>query len=210
MTPTAAPERESGDARTRQDVQLRFLEACDRGEPVGPWLAQYPQYCEELIELALSTQSAERLPAPTASDLYYTRQIMQRTLREVAGPAPVAPPGILARVRAAGLTIEALAARLDIASDLVFKLDGGYLRRDTVPRRLFEQLAAILHDTVEQIMAGVPSRPALAAGAAFYSRRRPAPASQQSFAQAVRESVHIPADARARWLAAVQEEGLDT
>jgi hypothetical protein len=95
-----------------------------------------------------------------------------------------------------------------LTADVLYQLDRGYIRLETVPRALLRRLGEALNASAEAVLAGLPPTPPPAAAMAFNARERPQEARQQSFAEALAEATDLPAADRAAWLAAVREEGL--
>ena len=116
--------------------------------------------------------------------------------------------GLAARAQALGLGLPQLARQLRLTPDLLFKLDRGYLRLDTVPRRFLAHIAAVLHTTAEGLLAGLPGGPAPAAAVGYLHADQPQEAQQQTFLEALAHARGLPAAERERWTAAAREEGL--
>jgi hypothetical protein len=213
----ARPHAPIGDGdEARRELEERFLDAYLRGEPLAAWLARYPQHAAQLAELALAVDSQAHLPAAAPDDVAAARSALLRALEEVPLPAlaPVGPvpaeaaPGLAERAQALGLALPQLARQLRLTPDLLFKLDRGYIRLDTVPRRFLAHVAAVLHTTADGLLAGLPGGPAPATAVGYYTQDRPREAQQQSFVEALEHARSLPAAERDRWVAAAREEGL--
>jgi hypothetical protein len=190
-------------------VKLDFLAAQERGETLGPWLDRYPQYARELVDLAMATEAEHRLEAPSEDELVATREVLRRVAADVVGQPALAPAvGLVARARAVGVRVPQLARRVGLTAEVLYQLDRGYIRLETVPRALLRRLGEALNASAEAVLAGLPRTPPPAAAMAFNARERPAEARQQSFAEALAQAGDLPAGDRATWLAAVREEGL--
>jgi hypothetical protein len=208
-----APADDGDEAR--RELEERFLDAYLRGEPLAAWLARYPQHGERLAELALAVDAQARLPTAPPDEVAFARSALLRALEEVplpapapVGPVPEAAPGLAERAQTLGLGLPQLARQLRLTPDLLFKLDRGYIRLDTVPRRFLAYVAAVLHTTVDGLLAGLPGGPAPATTVGYYTRERPQEAQQQTFLEALEHARGLPAAERDRWVAAAREEGL--
>ena len=113
----------------------------------------------------------------------------------------------MVRARALGMRLPALAQRLRLHPEILVKLDQGFIRVDSVPRRLLEQLAAALDSSAELVLASLPQTPQTAS-AQYYADRAPEPARQQSFADALAQAESLPEADRHLWQAVLREEGL--
>lgn len=184
-------------------LQVAFLDALERGEPASSWIAAYPEHAALLAELAEAAAPTD--DPPPADQLAATEAIMRQTLQAHLHP-PRANPGLAGHLARRGLDFPAVAARLRLPPEILFKIDRRVIPVHTVPAPLLAQLAELLDCTVEVLRAGLAgSRPQTAG--AWYHARRPPEVGQQSFADAVQASVAIsPAD-RSYWLALLTGSG---
>jgi hypothetical protein len=222
MNTTPHPPRPASDGEdpARRELEERFLDAYARGESLQVWLTRYPQHAAQLAELALAIDAQAlglgRLPAAPPAEVDFARDALLRAVEDVPLPAraaaeavPAAPaPGLAARAQALGLSLPQLARQLRLTPDLLFKLDRGYLRLETVPRRFLAHIAAVLQTTTEGLLASLPSGPAAAAAVGYYTRDQPQEAQQQTFLEALAHARGLPAAERERWTAAARAEGL--
>src|SRR5947208_231616 len=148
------------------------------------------------------------LPDAPAEEAVAARRATLKAIESLTIAPPLPVVGLIERAQALGLKLPELAKRLQLTPDLLIKLDRGYVQLETVPRRFLAHVAQGLQTTVDALVAGLPTAPRLAAGAAFYTKDRPQTAQQQSFATALQQATALPETERARWLAAAREEGL--
>ena len=199
-------------AEELEEIKLAFAAAHERGEPLDAWIRLYPQHAPALIDLAVALDATARPVDVTADEVARIGSVMRSAVAErrqaATAEAAVATVGLLDRAKAVGLRASDLAQRVGLTPDLVIKLDRGFVRLETVPRRLLEQLAEALRTTADALAGGLPRMPVASAGLAFNAKEKPAAARQQSFAEALAQSTSLPPAARERWLAAVREEGL--
>jgi hypothetical protein len=189
-----------------QDIELRvlklaFLDALEQGEAPAEWLRRYPQYAASLTDLAL----AAVVPAtdPPAATVARAAQFARTALRAQA--APGAEPALGDRVKALGLNMRDVAARVRLTSEILFKLDRRIIPVDTVPARLLNDLGTILGCTAEALRAGLGGVGPQTAGAMYHAKQAPT-VGQQAFADAVRASLNLSAEDRAYWLRADSPE----
>jgi hypothetical protein len=184
-----------------REVQIAFLAALERGERLDGWLRRYPQHAARLIDLAQAHGLEAAAPALGAATVAAVAAIARRTLA-----ATLAAPALSLgeRAQAAGFSLRDLAARVGLSSDILVKIDRRVVRPETVPARLVRELAAALDCTAAALRAGLAGSGPVTAGALYHARQAPR-VGQQSFADAVRTSVALPAADRARWLAAAEE-----
>ena len=106
------------------------------------------------------------------------------------------------------MNIAQFARELRLASDILIKLDRGVLILDVYaasPTRAIGRRAAMLPNVVD---AALKPRPTTNAPM-LYSRQAPAAPQQQSFIEAVTQSVELSPEDREFWLTVARKEGLD-
>ena len=178
-------------------VKLAFLDALEQGEAPADWLRRYPQYAATLTDLAL----AATIPAadPPASAVARAAACARAALAAHTAPGVVAEPALGERVKALGLNMRDVAARVRLTSEILFKLDRRIIPVDTVPARLLNELGAVLGCTADALRAGLGGAGPQTAGAMYHAKQAPA-VGQQAFADAVRASLNLSAEDRAYWL----------
>lgn len=195
---------------TRDDelhrIQAEFALAYAQGESLVEWIDKYPAYALDLADVALTIDEPDMEPA-TQEALVAATDALTRSRNQVFGtpPTPISP-GLSARASSLGYTVPQLAREFHLGGDILFKLDHGMIRLETVPRRLFRQLSAALqwtHDFMPAQLVGARTAPA------FYAADAP-PQSEaaQSFAEALAASDGMSNDDRLAWLGILREEGL--
>ena len=202
-TTGSAPQEDA----QRDEIEQRFMLAYGRGESLKEWITRYPLYARDLAELALAVDAQRVLPDAAAADSALARDAFLRALEAL--PVTAAAPGLLARAQALALTIPELAKRLQITPDLLFKLDQGYVRLETVPRRFLAHLARGLQTTVDSLLAGLQPGRAMAGNMAFSTKDRPQAARQVSFLEALGQARGLTPAARQEWEEAARAEGLE-
>ncbi len=185
-----------------QDVDVRrlklaFLDALEEGEAPAAWLRRYPQHAATLIDLALAaTTPAADAPASTVAR---AAGFARAALQAQAVPVAVAEPSLGERVKALGLNMRDVAARVRLTSEILFKIDRRIIPVETVPARLLGDLSAILGCTADALRAGLGGSGPQTAGAMYHAKQAPT-VGQQDFAAAVRASLNLSAADRAYWL----------
>jgi hypothetical protein len=201
-------KRPGGPAEGLREIKLAFIAAHERGEPLAMWLERYPQHARTLIDLAMALEMGKRQPAPSPEEIATASEALRGALQQVTGaPLSRPAPGFMARARALGMRAPTLAQRLRLHPTILIKLDQGFIRVDSVPRRLIEQLAAALDSSAEMVLASLPQVPHTA-GAQYYADRAPEPARQESFADALAGAEGLPEADRQLWQAVLRDEGL--
>lgn len=190
----------SGIDAALREAKRQIIEAYVRGEELAAGFARFPQYARDLAALVAALDTEKRLPPPSDGEVERTATVLRDALARTIPPGgPV--PRLHERAQASGVTMPHLAAGLELPVEVLFKLDRGYLRLETVPRLLLESLAAALRCSYEALRASLPETPAGQQALAFYTTEQPRPVVQESFQQAIRRSVGISEAARKRWLA---------
>lgn len=202
-----APVPDSND-ELRQ-IELEFMAAYERGEIITDWIERYPQHAIALTDLAIALElnSPDASDEPDAESLAAAAAALRRAHDEVVGPSPSpSSPGLVARARSLGLTVSQLAGELQLANDILFKLDRGLIWPDTVPKRLMTMVAAALKwPTASLPERLIASQPAMAL---YHAKQKPKLGEPQSFAEALAQSDVIADEDRATWLAIARDEGL--
>jgi hypothetical protein len=196
-----------GDAL--REVKLAFMEVYERDRDLGIWLKRYPQYARQLIDLAMSLD-ASRVPySPSEGEIAGASLALREALESVhSSRSPADQLGLIDRIRSAGAKVSEIATTVRIGVDILFKLDRGVIRRATVPQLLLEKLADVLGTSVELLRISVPTSPVTSL-TFYYSNRPPDGSYQQTFAEALEQSVATSAEDRSRWLAQAHREGLE-
>ena len=178
-------------------VKLAFLDALEQGEAPADWLRRYPQHAATLTDLAL----AATIPAadPPASAVARAAACARAALAAHTVPGVVDEPALGERVKALGLNMRDVAARVRLTSEILFKLDRRIIPVDTVPARLLNELGAVLGCTADALRAGLVGGGPQTAGAMYHAKQAPT-VGQQAFADAVRASLNLSAEDRAYWL----------
>lgn len=192
-----------------EEIEQAFIAARQQGESLATWLERYPQHAIALIDLASALDAYDSAPEPDAQAVAATTRLLRTTLTQVAGP-PVPPPapGLIARGRGRGMNIAQFARELRLASDILIKLDRGVVFLTSTPRLLREQLATVLQCAPNVVDAALKPRPTTNAPL-FYARQAPAAPQQQSFIEAVTQSVELSPEDHEFWLTVARKEGLD-
>jgi hypothetical protein len=115
-------------------------------------------------------------------------------------PAATPLTSLLAAVKAAGLTPDEAAQKLDLPVALFWKLHRRLLAPDSVPRALIAALADVVDRTREDIAAFLRMPPQLAAGASYRADAAPVVGAQEAFADALNTEPEATPEQRRRWL----------
>jgi hypothetical protein len=186
-------------------VKLAFLDALEQGEAPADWLRRYPQHAATLTDLALAaTTPATDLPASAVARAAALARAALHAQATVSPQSAIrnpqsAEPALGERVKALGLNMRDVAARVRLTSEILFKLDRRIIPVDTVPARLLNELGAVLGCTADALRAGLGGAGPQTAGAMYHAKQAPA-VGQQAFADAVRASLNLSAEDRAYWL----------
>lgn len=187
-------------------IQAEFAVAYAQGESLVEWIERYPEYALELSDLAFTLDDQDAGPA-SEEGLAAARNALTRARNQVLGTPPTSlSPGLAARATSLGYTVPQLARELHLGGDILFKLDHGMIRLETVPRRLLQQLTAALQwklDVLPAQLVGARTAPVFYAADA-----RPQSEEAQSFAEALAASGVMSNDDRLAWLGILRDEGL--
>ncbi|HEX9069805.1 MAG TPA: hypothetical protein VF807_13615 [Ktedonobacterales bacterium] len=186
-------------------ARMELAAARERNEPeaLRAVLARYPQHSAALIELSLSLTATE-LPGPTDTGPELDALVDRARHRAFATVFPMAQATSLKALRQARrLTLTAAAGQLRLGVDVLSALESGRIRAQSVPQRLLGALGQMLDQSAAQIGAVLGAQGALAPA---YQRSRSgnrkgvqAP-TEMEFAEAVRLSAQMSAEAKAEWL----------
>src|SRR5438045_1161121 len=116
MMSTSNNPTEETDLRA---IKLAFLDAIEQGEAPAPWLRRYPQHARILTDLALATIPAAE---PTEAEVVQATAILRQTLTQHLA-RNTQPVHLGERVKALGLKMGEVAARVRLTGDILFKLD---------------------------------------------------------------------------------------
>lgn len=178
-------------------LKLAFLDALEQGANPADWLRRYPQHATALTDLALAATTPDA--DPPASMVARATRIARAAWQAQPGPGTGIEPSLGERVKALGLNMRDVAARVRLTSEILFKLDRRIIPVETVPARLLNELGAVLDCTADALRAGLGGRGPQTAGA-MYHAHQPPEVGRQSFADAVRASLNLSADDQAYWL----------
>ena len=199
-------------AQMRQDeltrAKLEMVAARERGEDaLLPLLEQRPTLAGELIEFsaALAATSAYTDVELTPEAETIALQARDRAFAAVFGaatPAVAKAPAfasLKALRQARKISMPALAAKLGLGVDVVSALEAGRIRAASAPERLLRSLGELLDTTADQILALLGAQPAVSP-ALRRGRGAVSDAEPLDFAEAVRLSPEMSAEAKAGWL----------
>lgn len=157
-------------AQCEQEIQ-------DKGRPdLKKWLTQYPQYKDEIIDYCIFSQAfeeAQKMPAdPAVEDELHSTAL--EALQEVRqGPFGGRFQSLLELADSVRLTVNRLAATLELGVSVLVKLDRRLIRPDTVPRPLLERLAELVRQPVERILEYLELPPVVSPNASFRAYEAP-------------------------------------
>lgn len=198
-----------------EDVLNDFAAELDEGGAsyalLKSWTARYPDYAQELADLAAGEALLRHSPAssePIDEDrlvqagLDAARGVLDRARAE--RPSHAAPyatlPGLMARARELGLTISQVAERTQLSVTLVGLLDRRLVRFASIPREVVETLAGALDTQVASLVDYFQQGPGFAPSASYRAEEAPTLPSTQEFADAVRQDPMLDANRKAALL----------
>ena len=177
------------------------------------WIAQYPEYQEELTDFAVAWRMVEFLPAadhpPTDSDTLVLRgmSIVENILHQKADNAPpvTASPSqivdLLGQGKRLGLSVGDIATRVRLSVAILRKFNQRLIQVNTVPRQAIQMLADTLQQKFETILDYLQQAPTLQQQFIFKAEQAPQIGTQQSFFEAVRTDTGLDEADRNFWLA---------
>ena len=199
---------------TLDDVFNMFVTENDKptAENLQEWVNRYPQYRRELVDFAATW--AQQLVLPPAPEIRpeVEKALVDRTMSYVLNVAygrdekmqrDVESDGVVhsltRQAQYAGMSTQELtkACGLDLA--LISKLNRRLIKPETIPVSLLNLFGRLLRKPVAVIADYFAQPPQGLLGGAFLASGKPALATQQSFAEAVRAS-SLPGKEKARWL----------
>lgn len=181
---------------------------------IDDYVRRYPQYASELLEYALyfHTVGFDREPLvgpaePTLSPAAEKALARIRERRSAYAPTPAAVPfeGLVKQGNRLGYKPSQLAEAVGLTSDLIGRLEARAIDVTSIPRALFERLAATLKATPEAIADYLRAPQAGQVGGFFYADQQPTQA-RQSFLDAVRTSPMLSLEQKQQWTDIVQAE----
>lgn len=204
-------ERMSDELRT---VLFAFLDACEH-EPMPKleeWIKEYPQYSRELTSFAVYQHVIERTD-PTAeeneafagTDLRVGRKALEEAFATLPEPGPLA--SIVARAKELKLSPKTLATFLDLAADIIMKLERRMLILDSIPDVLLERLATSLYCGITQLRAFLGEATTQSVPTFYHAQQPPAIGRRQTFVDAVRGSRMMSPGQKEKWLKVATEGG---
>lgn len=108
--------------------------------------------------------------------------------------------GLITEGRKRGLSNVKLANACNLSITLISKLDRRLITFSSVPVVVIKDIAAVLHQSTEQILVYLQGKPLAASGANYKANASPIMPSQQDFFEAVRADLSISEERRQRLL----------
>jgi hypothetical protein len=175
------------------------------------WTARYPEYAEQLADLAADAALERYIPpAPAEVDqerllqvaLDAAQGVLERARAERPAVAAVRAelPGLVARAGEVGLNICQLADRTQLSVTLVGLLDRRLVRFASIPREVVDALASALQTRAASVTQYLQQSPSFAPSASFRAESAPTLPPQQDFAEAVRQDPTLDENRRATLL----------
>lgn len=180
--------------------------------PLKEWTTQYPQYAQNLAQWSVTESLLELTPEPviTSEMTAQSREIGRNVLAEARGRYEASLPAlssINATAKAKGSTLNALAQSLGISSRALQTLDMRQARFETIPARLFAQIAEKLEVSAAQVRNYLQFNSAtLAQGVAYKSNGVPQVGEQKDFADIIQSDLNMTEEQKALWLARDDED----
>ena len=192
-----------------QQIKIEFMVAYENGEDISRWIARHPEHAIVLTDLAIALEMAcvESTEEPSNDELAATTEALRRAREKVLGSSPSpSSPGLVTRARALGHTVPQLAEQIRLSSDILFKIDRGMIRLDSLPHHLIHLIAAALNWPVSTLPTSlVRVQPARAL---YHAKQKPVVGEPQTFVEALNESEVIREADRSAWIAIACDEGL--
>jgi hypothetical protein len=182
-------------------------------EALVRWSERYPEHGEALANFFATWAVQAELPQEVTVDeerlasisVSHALDILHRRNKPTSGTPKTESerPRLIAAMRAAGLSEEQLASRVQLDATIIEKLD---LRRITtgIPRLCFEWLASVLGTAADRIEEMATGPPLVEASVRHKARRKPA-AVTEDFADAISNS-SLSDETKRFWLGAVAAE----
>jgi hypothetical protein len=181
------------------------------------WIRRYPQYSRELTEFAVSRSLAESLPrspqqAEIDEDTLVLRgmSILQNVLYQQTLPLEEQHDlvSILKEGRARGLELQDLAQQTQLSVALVRKLDRRLILFASLPKKVIEVLARVIHCNNDALAHYLQQAPLLPQHASYHAKQAPKLTQQERFFDALRADSTITEANRAYWLT-FAEDGME-
>jgi hypothetical protein len=189
------------------ELRVAFVDALERGELLGDWLDRYPQHARMLTDLAIALDLDDHEPTLIQEEVDFAAAALREGLAHITDQPPSpASPGLVARATAMGLAVPQLARRLRLAGDILFQIDRGYIRPDSLPQRLHREIATVLKVSIANLPANLVA--ARAPTAFYYADCKPTRGNQLSFVEALADSEELAEEDRVWWLSVAREEAL--
>lgn len=181
-------------------------------EILAEWIARYPQYEQELVDLTVAWIQSNRLPAQNDYAIDVERGIRigleeaQRAYTKWSSEGEAKPSrgtplvSFLQEGNLHGLSAQDLAEHLQLSLALLRKLENRLVRVETIPLRLIERLADTLERGIREISAYLALPPMLPRGLRLKARQRPMIPDQENFLDAVRADESLNPEQRSYWL----------
>ncbi len=177
-----------------------------RAPHIEDYLRRYPQYASELLDYALYFHTigfdSEPLEEPAELTLSPAGEIAMARIRALsAAPAPAAIASLVKQGVLVGYAPPQLAEAVGLTPDLLGRLEARAIAAASIPRALFQRLAATLKTAPEAIAAYLGAAPA----GGFYLADQPPAQQQESFLDAVQASTLSP-ERKREWAEIVNGE----
>lgn len=184
-----------------------------RSPRIEDYADRHPEFAAELAEFALYfhavTAALPEPPATPATQLSPAAQKALARIREAPAGKPTAPApaqapatqpldSLFQQGQRAGLMPTALADAIGVSMDVLGKLEAHAIAAATIPRTLLQRLASTLKVSPEAIAAFLGGATPQQASAFFYAEKPPTQA-QQSFVDAIHESM-LPPERKQEWI----------
>ena len=175
------------------------------------WTSRYPQHTLNLTQWSVTESLLELTPEPmiTPEMEAQSREIGRNVLAETRARYEATLPALAsinATAKANGLSLNALAQSLGMSSRTMQTLDMRQARFETIPARLFTQIAAKLEVSAAQVRNYLQFNTAtLAQGVAYKSNGVPQVGDPKDFADIIQSDMTMTDAQKAVWLAEDEE-----
>lgn len=201
---------ETNPSDSLEVVLDRFLESTSVGDPdqLTEWVRRYPQYAQELTELALSRLQMELHAADEDGHtedpglIERGMEMVRRKLRGQEAAAAMPPPirDLLDEAAARGLNARDLARALRLTVAMVTRLSRRLIGFTSIPPQLLEELGLLLKRDVAAVIAYLQHPPTLAPHAQYKSEKPPEVGKAVDFYDALEADTGLPEEHRRYWI----------
>ena len=195
----------------RDELFVQYYENRKSEAPTAlkEWIATYPAYQDELVSWATeipALEFSETLPDDAEQDAKtYAASLNSLKRMGYSVQTEAQFKSLLSVAEKLGLSPKQFAAKLNLDRALLMKLEQRLIQVATIPQTLIEKLAAELKTGAEQVREYFNLPPTLAQNALYRADSTPQTAQQETFRDAVRNSLTLAEEQRVYWTNSADE-----